>query len=231
MRIFFILLAFLCGSYSYTGLSGEESNMPASPFVSHCDSLLKNKASEVPIELIVSGEVQSIIEKMMKIIGNYRENRGNGVMVGLAAPQIGIPLSIIIVDMQVDSSWSNLGDLVAYINPKITWYSEDIIYGIEGCYSVDDHLDGKVPRSGSIKLEAYDRQGSIIQQTFSGFTARIFQHEVDHLHGICFPDRIGPDGILHWIPDNQYNLYKEQWESWPLICPWEVWLEMKEGKR
>lgn len=228
MRVFFILLAFLGGSYQW--LNGEESYMSASFFVLPCDPLLRNKASEIPTDLIVSDEVQSIIEKMMRIVGNYREDRGNGVMVGLAAPQIGIPLSIIIVDMHVDSSWNNLGDLVTYINPRITWSSDDIIYGIEGCYSVDDHLDGKVPRAKSIKLEAYDRQGDLIQQTYSGFTARIFQHEVDHLNGICFPDRIGPNGILHWIPNNQYHLYKEQWENWPLICPWEVWLEMKEGK-
>jgi len=199
-------------------------------FVQHYDPLLKNKALEVPVEHITSEEVQSAIKKMMEVAGNFRENRGNGVMVGLAAPQIGIPLSIIIVDMQVDSSWNNLGGLCAYINPRITWYSDDIIYGIEGCYSVDDHLDGKVPRSNSIELEAFDRQGNIIQLSVSGFTARIFQHEVDHLQGVCFPDRIGPNGTLHWIPDNQYNLYKEQWENWPLICPWKVWLDMKEEK-
>lgn len=204
--------------------------MSASPFVSQCDPVLRNQASEVPIDHIASEEVQSIIEKMLRIAGNYRNDNGNGVMVGLAAPQIGIPLSIIIVDMHVDSSWSNLGNLVAYINPRITWYSDEIIYGMEGCYSVDDHLDGKVPRSKCIQLEAYDRQGNVIQQTVSGFTARIFQHEVDHLQGMCFPDRIGPSGILHWIPDNQYNLYKEQWENWQLICPWEVWLDMKENK-
>lgn len=65
MRVFFIILAF---------------------FVLPCDPLLRNNASEVPIGLIVSDEVQSIIEKMMEIVGNYREGRGSEVMVGLAAP-------------------------------------------------------------------------------------------------------------------------------------------------
>lgn len=80
-------------------------------------------------------------------------------------------MSITIVDVHVDSSWSKVSDLVAYINPRITWSSDEIIHGIEGCYSVDDHLDGKVPRAKSSKLEAYDRQGNLIQQTYSGFTA------------------------------------------------------------
>lgn len=205
-------------------------SMPASPFISQCHPLLKGQALEVSVECMASDEIQSIIEKMMGIAEYYRTDRGNGVMVGLAAPQIGIPLNIMIVDMHVDESWSNLGDLVAYMNPKITWYSDDTTYGIEGCYSVDEHLDGKVPRSNAIRLEAYDRHGHIIQQTLTGFTARIVQHEVDHLHGICFPDRIGPQGTLHWIPDQQYNLYKEQWENWPLICPWDVWLSMQNNR-
>jgi len=74
MRVFFILFAFLGGSYQW--LNGEESYMSTSPFVLSCDPLLRNKALEIPIDLIVSDEVQSIIEKMMKIVGNYREDRG-----------------------------------------------------------------------------------------------------------------------------------------------------------
>lgn len=82
----------------------------------------------------------------------------------------------------------------------------------------------------SMELIASEEIQSVIQKIFSGFTARIFQHEVDHVNGICFPDRIGPNGSLHWIPDNQYNLYKEQWRDWSLSCPWEVWLQMKENQ-
>ena len=204
--------------------------MLVSPFVPQGHHLIINKTPEVSIEKITSEEIQSVIKKMMMIVENYREDNGNGVMVGLAAPQIGIPLSIIIVDMDVDANWKNLGKLSIYINPKITWYSEEVIYGIEGCYSVDSHLDGKIPRAQSIILEAYDSQGNFIKKPFSGFTARIFQHEVDHVNGICFPDRIGPNGCLHWIPDNQYNNYKEQWMSWPLNCPWEIWLKMKNNQ-
>ncbi len=74
----------------------------------------------------------------------------------------------------------------------------------------------KIPRSEKIQLIAFDREGNPINKIFSGFTARIFQHEVDHLDGIRFPDRVGENGVLHWVPDNQYSLYLEQWENWPL---------------
>ena len=95
---------------------------------------------------------------------------------------------------------------------------------------MDDHLDGKIPRSESIHITAYDREGNFIDRVFSGFTARIFQHEVDHLNGIRFPDRVSENGTLHWIPDNQYSQYLQQWEEWPLIFPFEHWLDMKYGR-
>jgi hypothetical protein len=84
---------------------------------------------------------------------------------------------------------------------------------------VDEHLDGKIPRSESIRITAYDREGNFIDRIFSGFTARIFQHEIDHLNGIRFPDRVTEKGILHWVPDNQYHLF-----------PFELWLDMKYGR-
>lgn len=60
-------------------------------------------------------------------------------------------------------------------------------------------------RSESIRIEALDRQGNPISQEFSGFTARIFQHEIDHLEGIRFPDRVGTDGILQWVEESQFS--------------------------
>lgn len=199
-------------------------------FVPPSDPSLTMSASNVNVEHILSEEIQSIIDHMLDITTGNQVDMGNGVMVGLAAPQIGIMKRIIIVDSGVDVDRKNLGNLVSYINPQIVWYSDEVLLGTEGCYSVDEHLDGKVPRSESIRITAYDREGNFIDRTFSGFIARIFQHEVDHLDGIRFPDRVSENGILHWIPDNQYNQYLEQWEEWPLIFPFELWLDMKHGR-
>lgn len=199
-------------------------------FVPPSDSLLTMPSASVHIEHIHSEETQSIIERLFDIAKGNQVNLGNGVMVGLAAPQIGIMKRIIVIDMGVDEDRKNLGNLVAYINPEIVWYSDEIVYGTEGCYSVDEHLDGKIPRAESVRIKAFDRDGNSIDRVFSGFTARIFQHEIDHLSGIRFPDRVGENGILHWIPDQQYDQYLKQWEEWPLIFPFKSWLDMKEGK-
>ena len=199
-------------------------------FVPFGDPSLTICASEVRFEEILSEEIQLLIDRMLEIVKENQVDMGNGIMSGLAAPQIGVSKRIIVVDIEVEDSRNNFGNLMPYINPEIVWYSEEIVWGSEGCYSVDEHLDGKIPRSESVRVAAYDREGNFIDQIFKGFTARIFQHEVDHLNGIRFPDRVTENGILHWIPDNQYNLYLKQWENWPLIVPWQLWLDMKEGK-
>ncbi len=199
-------------------------------FVLPSDPLLNRSADVVPVESIQSVEIQSIIQKMMEVARMNQIDTGDGVMVGLAAPQIGISKRIILVDMSVTEKRKNTGKLEAFINPEIIWYSDDIVFGVEGCYSVDDHLDGKVPRSEKIKVRAYDSTGELFEKEFSGFQARIFQHEIDHLNGIRFPDRVGDKGALHWIPDGKYQEYRDNWETWPLICPFDIWLKMKAGE-
>lgn len=194
------------------------------------DPSLTMRAAEVCVEDIPSQDIQSIIDLMLDVAKGNQIDLGYGVLLGLAAPQIGILKRIIIVDVGVETDRKDLGNLVAFINPQIIWYSDEISWGPEGCYSVDDHIDGKIPRSEKVHVVALDREGRPIDKTFSGFTAKIFQHEVDHLNGIRFPDRVGKQGVLHWIPDNQYNQYLEQWEDWPLMCPWQIWLNIKEGR-
>lgn len=199
-------------------------------FVPPSDPSLTMSASSIRIEDILSEEIQSIIDQMLDVTKGNQVDKGFGIMFGLAAPQIGIMKRIIIVDCGVGDDRKDLENLVPYINPQIVWYSDEILWGTEGCYSVDEHIDGKIPRSESVRITAYDREGNFIDRIFSGFTARIFQHEVDHLEGIRFPDRVGENGILHWIPDNQYNQYLKQWENWPLIVPFKLWLDIKYGR-
>lgn len=199
-------------------------------FVLPHDSSLNRPSEAVPVESIRSDEVQSIIKKMMEVARINQIDEGDGVMVGLAAPQIGIGKRIILVDMSVNEARENTGALAAFINPEIVWYSDAIVYGIEGCYSVDGHLDGKVPRSDKIRVRGYGAEGNFFEKEFTGFQARIFQHEIDHLNGIRFPDRVGVKGTLHWIPDTRYDEYRANWETWPLICPYEIWLKMKAGE-
>ncbi len=147
-------------------------------------------------------------------------------MVGLAAPQLGIPRRVILVDLGVDSSRSELGQLHVYINPVILWKSEEMEIGREGCFSTGN-LHAIVPRAAHVRIAAYDRSGCKIFEEHHGFTARIFQHEIDHLDGIRFPDRIGFEGKLLWVEEDEYEEYRSDWQNWSKTCPFTTWLEMR----
>lgn len=195
------------------------------------DPVLTKVAEDVPPSEIQSKEIQTIIDEMLSVASGARDGDVNKrKMVGLAAPQMGISKKIILVDVEVDAQRKNLGKIKAYINPKIVWRSDDLEEGREGCFSIDDHVMGIVPRSTAVKISAFDRNGTPVFEEHFGFTARIFQHEIDHLQGIRFPDRIGEKGILHWVEKDEYLAYRESWKTWPKRCPYTTWLAMREGR-
>ena len=78
---------------------------------------------------------------------------------------------------------------MALINPEITPASPDVVEDWEGCLSIPD-IRGRVPRARQITVRAYDRRGKRIELRASGFTARVIQHETDHLDGVLFFDRM-----------------------------------------
>lgn len=112
--------------------------------------------------------------------------------VGLAAPQIGIPLRMIVVEYE--------GQLFHVINPelsKLTGAETDQ----EGCLSVPN-WQGPVTRATSLLVKGRDRVGREFRLNAEGWLARIFQHECDHLDGTLFVDRVTDRAALHWIdPD------------------------------
>lgn len=218
----------LCFSFTSTFIYGADK--PVNIFVEPGNPRLSMPADEVCVDQICSPEIQAIIDQMYQVAAPERSDVEARVMVGLAAPQIGIYKQIILVDLSVSAVRRDLGELRVFINPKILWYSEEKELEREGCYSVDSRICGIVPRSSKIKISAYDRQGNFVEEELSGFTARIFQHEVDHLHGVRFPDQIGSDGVLHWVEENQYPEYRTSWHTWPQEVSQAVWHAMKEGK-
>jgi peptide deformylase len=209
----------------------KECSMSAPIFTPPGDFSLQENATEVAMDEILSEGTQFIIEQMYQAAKGERNEIGeNQSLVGLAAPQIGYSKRIILVDTGVDSERTKLGSLTAYINPEITWYSDEIDEGRESCYSVDSRVIGIVPRSEKIQIRAFDRNGLPVSAEFSGFTARIFQHEIDHLNGIRFPERVGSDGKLHWVEDSEYEEYKKDCNNWNCKCPWQTWVSMKSGE-
>ncbi len=208
---------------------GEDQ--PMKMFVEPSHPRLSMPADVVPVEEIRSEYIQKLIDEMISIAGGERGDVEKRVMVGLAAPQIGVYKQVILVDMAISAERKELGKLKAYINPKIIWKSEEKDFEREGCYSVDSRISGVVPRATKIKISAYDREGNPITEELSGFTARIFQHEVDHLEGIRFPDRVaeGQGGNLHWVEENEFPEYRKIWREWPKSVPLDTWHAMKKG--
>lgn len=225
MKICSLLTLFFC--CASTLIFGARE--PVNVFVEPGNPALSHPVPEVPVDQICSAEIQAIINQMYHIAAPERSDAEARVMVGLAAPQIGIYTQIILVDLSVSAARRDLGELRAFINPKIIWRSDEIELEREGCYSVDARICGVVPRSAKIQITAYDREGNFIEEELSGFTARIFQHEVDHLQGLRFPDQIGSQGCLHWVEEDEYPEYRTKWHEWPAKVSQDVWQAMKNG--
>lgn len=115
--------------------------------------------------------------------------------VGIAGPQVGISKNVIWVQRfdKADMPFE------FYINPKIIWRSKLTRAGAEGCLSIPDRKED-VQRSYAIRLQYIDRQGNVIEENIEGFTAVIFQHEVDHLYGILYPDRVEEEASRTMVP-------------------------------
>lgn len=110
---------------------------------------------------------------------------------GLAAPQIGVGLRVVIFGMDHNPRYPE-ADPVPYtvlINPRLTPVGDDVVDGWEGCLSVPG-MRGVVPRYRQLRYVGVDAEGQPIDRTVNDFHARVVQHEVDHLDGILYPRRI-----------------------------------------
>jgi peptide deformylase len=137
----------------------------------------------------VSQEVELFDDELQSFIDDLEETRQAGPgAVGIAAPQVGRTQRIIIVDVsKTKKPVPNHGYMVL-INPEITeWNGFEM--GREGCLSIPDYT-GNVIRATDIKLNALDRQGNPVEYEMEGFEARAIQHELDHLDGMLFIDRV-----------------------------------------
>ena len=137
-----------------------------------------------PVKNILSKETQQLINNMLhtvKVAGG----------VGIAAPQINISKRLFIVCSKPNSRYPNapLMEPSAIINPVIVTKSNDKENDWEGCLSVPS-LRGLVPRHKRITVEYFDRDNNKQTKEFTDFVARIFQHEIDHLDGLTFVDRV-----------------------------------------
>ncbi len=193
-------------------------------FLKPNDPRLREIAEEIPPDQINSAPTKEIIKTMFSVAYGEQKDKNKPIMVGLAAPQIGISKRIILVDVKANGK-GKVGDLRVYINPRITWKSKRLGEWYEGCYSTG-RICGIVSRPTSIKIQAFiltPQGGSLkfVEEKRSGYTARIFQHEIDHLDGKIFIDRIKNPDKLHWVEEKDFPLYRnrEAWRTWTKKYP------------
>lgn len=142
------------------------------------DSRLKQEAEPVEFFSAEFREFVSALEATML---------ASPSCVGIAAPQIGSPVRVAIVDVSAKPKVSHHGRLIL-VNPEITHW-ESHVMGREGCLSVPDYT-GNVLRAEKIALDYFDAEGTKRQLSAEGFEARAIQHELDHLDGVLFIDRV-----------------------------------------
>src|SRR5512138_288272 len=146
------------------------------------EPVLRRKAHTVTK---VDKNLQTVIDDMIETM---REAPG----VGLAAPQIGLSERIIVVEYferEEDEEKEDAPKKVwVVLNPEIVKSSEERVMGVEGCLSIPG-LVGEVERHAAIQVKGLNRHGKPTKIKAEGWLARIFQHEIDHLNGIVFPDR------------------------------------------
>ena len=110
---------------------------------------------------------------------------------GIAAPQIGVSLRVVIIEVLETPRNPHVAPVpyTALLNPVLTPLGESQEEGWEGCLSVPG-LRGLVPRYRRLRYQGFTPEGAAIDRTVEGFHARVVQHEVDHLDGVLFPQRV-----------------------------------------
>jgi len=156
------------------------------------NSVLRQVAT--PVTDVMSDRIQTLCDRLLALV---KESNG----VGIAAPQVGESLRLFIVASRPNLRYPNAPTMnpIVMINPKIVSHANETEKGWEGCLSVPG-IRGLVPRYKQIDVEYIGRGGMPYQQTFTDFVARIFQHELDHLDGKVFLDRV----------ESTYDLMTEQ---------------------
>ncbi len=131
-------------------------------------------------------EIEQVDDEVRTLIGDMFETMYQAEGVGLAAPQIGISLRVIVVDVH-----DEVTQPFALINPRLVEASPELEKGEEGCLSIPG-LTAVVERAAHVVVEGLDRDGQPLRIAGAGLLGRCLQHEIDHLNGVLFVDKVSP---------------------------------------
>ena len=160
--------------------------------------ILRKITQEVPKNILKTDEFDLILRDLLDSMKHY-----GGI--GIAAPQIGIDYQVALIELEGINRYGeeiNL-PLTAFINPRIEFLTSETQGFWEGCLSVPG-LRGYVERPEKVKINYLDREGNEQELIASGFLATVLQHELDHLNGILYIDR---------IKDSKHLSYQEEFDE------------------
>lgn len=153
------------------------------------NKILRNKSKRIGF---IDDSIKQLAEDMIETTLDW--DHGSEFGAALAAIQVNQPLRLTVVRNSFDNGEDK--EFTSFINPEIVKHSDETVSDIEGCLSVPG-IYGRVERYKKIKVKALDINGSPIRLTLTGFAARVFQHEIDHMNGKIFLDHISdPNNLL-----------------------------------
>ncbi|MEI8255366.1 MAG: peptide deformylase [Deltaproteobacteria bacterium] len=162
--------------------------------------VLRQVAREVSREELADPQMQRFIDDLIETMRD-----ANGA--GLAAIQVYEPVQICAIEVRRNPRYPHQPDvpLTVLVNPVIQPLTDELFENYEGCLSVPN-LRGVVDRVTQIHVRAWDRDGSDIDTVIKGLTAGVYQHEVDHLRGVIFVDRVrDPHTLTTWTDFERYH--------------------------
>ena len=158
--------------------------------------VLRQRAADIPPDQMQSPLIQRLIDDMIETMIDYEG-------IGLAAPQVFEPLRLIVLgNPNADPEDEAAIPLTVLFNPQFTSLSPERLDAWEGCLSIPQ-LRGVVPRSAAVEVRGYDREGRAVELEAEELFARVLQHEIDHLDGVLFLDRMDDLQTLTFVEEYQ----------------------------
>lgn len=143
-----------------------------------------------PVLKQTAKRVHRIDDSVKRLIADMIDSMHDVSGIGLAAPQIGVPLRVIVTNVE--------DDLRILVNPEISWMSEETDVAEEGCLSIRGYA-GPVERAMQVHVRALNDRGKKVKIKTDEWFARCLQHEIDHLNGILYIDRVEDKNAIHRV--------------------------------
>jgi peptide deformylase len=145
--------------------------------------------SENPILRRKAKKAAKITPELRALADDMVETMRAAPGVGLAAPQVAESVRLFVAELEESEEDPGSGKTYIIFNPEFVWKSDEVVDGVEGCLSIPGWA-GEVTRHHKVVVKGLDRSGRRIRVEAEGWLARVFQHEMDHLDGVLFTDRI-----------------------------------------